>query len=207
MRDCDIFHFAGHGLCDPTDPSASALLLGDGPLTVETLLEMNMQSRKPFLAYLSACGTGQIDHEGLIDERLHLIGACQVAGFQHVIGTLWQVDDRLSVDVAVMMYQWMQKHDMSDAAVSQGLHHTSRVFRDKWISEQGAGNSRYNEDHVEDDDQTKVEDENEEGNQWIEGPTDDNRDGRNALVLSKGKRRRRLASNNLFWVPYVHYGI
>ncbi|RFN54539.1 putative tpr domain-containing protein [Fusarium flagelliforme] len=134
LRDCDIFHFAGHRLCDSNDPSGSALLLGDGPLTVETLLEMNMQRRRPFLAYLSACGTGQIDHEGLINEGLQLIGACQVAGFQHVIGTLWQVDDKFSVNVAIMMYEWMQKHDMGGAAVSEGLHHTSRMFRDKWIS-------------------------------------------------------------------------
>ncbi|KAH7188102.1 TPR domain-containing protein [Fusarium flagelliforme] len=110
LRDCDIFHFAGHRLCDSNDPSGSALLLGDGPLTVETLLEMNMQRRRPFLAYLSA------------------------SGFQHVIGTLWQVDDKFSVNVAIMMYEWMQKHDMGGAAVSEGLHHTSRMFRDKWIS-------------------------------------------------------------------------
>ncbi|KAJ4004008.1 hypothetical protein NW766_011864 [Fusarium irregulare] len=31
LRECDIFHFAGHGFCDSKNPSRSALLLGDGP--------------------------------------------------------------------------------------------------------------------------------------------------------------------------------
>lgn len=135
VRDCRIFHFAGHGLSDPLDPSRSALLLSDEPLTVASLFETNLHSRKPFLAYLSACSTGQVKHDELLDEGLHMIGACQLAGFRHVVGTLWEVNDKSCVDVAVMTYEWMQKRDMSDESVSEGLHHACRKLRGQWIEE------------------------------------------------------------------------
>ncbi|KAK8084226.1 CHAT domain-containing protein [Apiospora hydei] len=81
VNDCKIFHFAGHRHTNPSDPSDSALVLADGVLRVADLFEVNLRGNKPFLAYLSACGTGQVKHDGLIDEGLHLIGACQLAGF------------------------------------------------------------------------------------------------------------------------------
>lgn len=88
LNDCVIFHFAGHGETDQQDPSKSSLVLADGPLALADLFETNLHDRKPFLAYLSACGTGQIKHDALIDEGLHLIAGYQIAGFRHVIGTL-----------------------------------------------------------------------------------------------------------------------
>lgn len=108
LNDCKIFHFAGHGITDPKDPSQSCLLLEDWhkePLTVARLFETNLRGRNPFLAYLSACGTGQVKHAELIDEGLYLISACQLAGFQNVIGTLWEVNDKICVDMAIMIYK------------------------------------------------------------------------------------------------------
>ncbi|RFN53291.1 tpr domain-containing protein [Fusarium flagelliforme] len=58
LRDCSVFHFAGHGHIDREKPSNSRLILEDGPLTVGELMEMKLQNRPPFLAYLSACSTG-----------------------------------------------------------------------------------------------------------------------------------------------------
>ncbi|CAG9983571.1 unnamed protein product [Clonostachys byssicola] len=137
LKDCDIFHFAGHGHTNPSDPSDSSLLLGDGAkkLTVSSLLKMNLWTRMPFLAYLSACGTGRMNHDELIDEALHLISAFQLAGFRHAIGTMWEVNDELCVEVAGATYQWMKSHGMSDASVSEGLHRTIRELRAKWVTE------------------------------------------------------------------------
>jgi len=81
---CKLFHFAGHGHTNRRDPSQSNLLLDDwesDPLTVASLLEMNLRENSPFLAYLSACGTGQIRDEMFTEESIHLISACQLAGF------------------------------------------------------------------------------------------------------------------------------
>lgn len=99
LLDCKIFHFAGHGGTDEHDASNSRLILEDGTLRVAELLEMNLVEHSPFLAYLSACGTGRIKDERSVDESIHLMSAFQLAGFRHVIGTLWEVRDELCVDM------------------------------------------------------------------------------------------------------------
>ncbi|KAH7145569.1 TPR domain-containing protein [Dactylonectria estremocensis] len=134
LRDCDIFYFAGHGSSNPLDPSKSALILDNQDrLTVSSLFDINLHKRKPFLAFLSACSTGQIKLSQPVDEGLHLIAACQVAGFQHVIGTLWEVNDELCIEVARMTYEWMHKNVMSHDSVSEGLHRAIRELRMKWV--------------------------------------------------------------------------
>ncbi|KAM0349863.1 hypothetical protein ACHAP4_010218 [Fusarium culmorum] len=90
---CKVFHFAGHGATDEEDPSNSHLLLEDWKedrFCVADLQRMNLREHAPFLAYLSACGTGQMKRYNLVDESIHLISAYQLAGFRHVIGTLWK---------------------------------------------------------------------------------------------------------------------
>lgn len=137
LRNCDVFHFAGHGHANSLDPSASGLVLERGErLTVSSLLDINLQYRrpKPFLAYLSACGTGRMKHDGLIDENLHLIAAFRLAGFQHVVGTLWDVDDQVCVNMATTTYKWIQSHGMSDESVREGLHHACRALREDWVA-------------------------------------------------------------------------
>ncbi len=136
LEACRVFHFAGHGGTHPAEPLQSQLLLKDweqDPFTVASLLETNLSSRAPFLAYLSACGTGQILDESSVDESTHLGSACQLAGFQHVVGTLWSVDDGLCVDMARMTYEYLRDKGMTDESVSQGLHWATRTLRDQWV--------------------------------------------------------------------------
>ena len=135
-----IFHFAGHGYTDKLDPSQSHMLLEDWEsdcLTVANLLQMNLREHSPFLAYLSACGTGKIDDERFFDESIHLISACQLAGFRHVIGTLWGVEDDVCQDMARFTYEeirnGMQDGRMTDESVCRGLHKATRELRDRWL--------------------------------------------------------------------------
>lgn len=91
LNSCKIFHFADHGFIDDLDPFKSHLLLKDWEtksLTIAKLFEKNLRKQMPFFVYFSTCGTGQIKHDEFIDESLHLISACQLAGFQHVVDTL-----------------------------------------------------------------------------------------------------------------------
>ncbi|KAK7224216.1 hypothetical protein V2G26_012219 [Clonostachys chloroleuca] len=190
LDDCKIFHFAGHGSTDPVDPSRSSLHLADGPLTVANLFESNLHAHPPFLAYLSACRTGQITHDGLIDEGLHLIGAYQLAGFRHAIGTLWEVNDRSCVDVATMTYEWMKNRKMSDESVSGGLHYALRRLRGVWISENAARRALKHENGVQN---AKVD--------QILKPSQSQRKERDARDIE--------SYNNtpIYWVPFVHFGI
>ncbi|KAF5633395.1 30S ribosomal S17P protein [Fusarium sp. NRRL 52700] len=136
LHQCKFFHFAGHGCTDPQDPLRSYLCLEDvetNPLRVGGLLDLNLKDQPPFLAYLSACGTGRIQQEQFMDESVHLISVFQLAGFQHVVGTLWEVNDRVCVDIAKVVYEGIKDGRMSDQSVAWGLHEASRQLRDKWL--------------------------------------------------------------------------
>ena len=202
LKGCDIFHFAGHGRTNQLDPSESCLLLKDWkkePLTVASLFETNISGQAPFLAYLSACGTGQVKHVELIDEGLHLISACQLAGFRHVIGTLWEVNDELSVDMARMTYEGMRDGRMADESVSRGLHNATMELRNQWLSVSAAARNgrksfkEINTSLTEDKAATRSKSERD----------DDSRLPRDADISSDEEEE----TGSLLWVPYVHFGV
>ncbi|OXV06258.1 hypothetical protein Egran_05974, partial [Elaphomyces granulatus] len=142
---CKIFHFAGHGHSDLSEPSQSCLLLDDWEtslLTVAELREHKLQEKPPFLAYLSACSTGAHDVVEFTDEGIHLISACQLAGFRHVIGTLWEVNDWYCVHVAKTVYETIRDEGMTDTAVCLGLHRAVRSLRDEYIKNSSMRGSR-----------------------------------------------------------------
>jgi tetratricopeptide (TPR) repeat protein len=134
---CAIAHFACHGLTNLNDPSQSRLLLSDhesDPLTVGSLAAVNLEHAR--LAYLSACGTafafavkGQ-----LLDEAIHLTSACQLAGFPHVVGTLWDINDAVSAEVAAMFYAGLRTKDgsLEVGRAARALHDAIRALRDRY---------------------------------------------------------------------------
>jgi tetratricopeptide (TPR) repeat protein len=139
LRSCKIFHFAGHGQTDPADPSQSYLLLNDwkdNPLTVGDLRDCRLQESQPFLGYLSACSTGANEAHRLADEGIHLISAFQLAGFRHVVGTLWEVSDKHCVSLARVLYETMRDEGMTDMAVCRGLHRGVRALRDGLVEKE-----------------------------------------------------------------------
>ncbi len=94
LADSAIVHFACHARADSADPSRSHLLLHDhrnDPLSVAGLAAVRLGSAG--LAYLSACDTAVSPATELADEAIHLTSAFQLAGFPHVIGTLWEIGD------------------------------------------------------------------------------------------------------------------
>ncbi|CVK86440.1 uncharacterized protein FMAN_06288 [Fusarium mangiferae] len=134
LKTCKVFHFAGHGRLNPTEPSKSCLCLENwktNPLTVQDIRGENLESTQPFLAYLSACRTGTNMESRLSDEGIHLVGAFHLTGFRHVIGTLWEVSDRHCVDVAEVFYGTLRDEGMTDMSVCKGLHQALRQLRDK----------------------------------------------------------------------------
>ena len=192
LKGCKIFHFAGHGRTDPSDPLKSSLIVRDGSLTVASLFDINLQGEKPFMAYLSACGTGQIKDDRFVDEGLHLISACQLAGFRHVLGSLWEVNDQSCVDVAVLLYEWMKTHQVSDASVSGGLHHAAMALRDSWVLE---GAARRNHGSGKDSSRRHSD--------WGGGDAD-------GKILARDIEEYEDHDNDdlpLHWVPYVHFGL
>lgn len=94
-------HFACHGTQDFERPSAGALRLADGPLSVLDLAGRSGAAGD--LAYLSACRTAAGGRD-LPDEAIHLTAALQLAGFRHVIGSQWAVSDQVAAQVADDVY-------------------------------------------------------------------------------------------------------
>jgi tetratricopeptide (TPR) repeat protein len=135
LEGCTIAHFACHGVADPVDPSKSRLLLNDhdtDPFTVASLVTLTLA--RAGLAYLSACRTAFSGAVNLLDEAIHLASAFQLIGFPHVIGTLWEVDDEKSTEIALMLYENLRADDGTfDLTKSPcALHRTIRAMRDRF---------------------------------------------------------------------------
>ncbi|KAI5458933.1 glycosyl hydrolase family 61-domain-containing protein [Mariannaea sp. PMI_226] len=238
LRECTILHFAGHG-SNNIDPSRSHLVLEDSenPLYVADLLEVNIRDQAPLLAYLSACGTGEIEDEKYSDESIHLISACQLAGFRHVIGTLWEVNDEMCVEMAKRTYETIGRGGLTDESVSLGLHNAVREMRDEWLSNRRArqgmkrGGSISEEAVVSSEEDIDEEDTDEGANEEGTGE-EENSDSERSEEMDEeevdedemdeqlyNNRNERNASlmgtsktkgtdaERLRWVPYVHYGI
>jgi CHAT domain-containing protein len=120
-------HFACHGSADPADPSASRLLLADHekrPLSVVDVARLRLDDAE--LAFLSACSTAR-PGQRLADEAIHLASAFQLAGYRHVVATLWPIDDGTAVAVADDIYTSIA----GTGDVAGAVHTASRRLRNR----------------------------------------------------------------------------
>ncbi|MEU1375358.1 CHAT domain-containing protein [Streptomyces triculaminicus] len=127
-------HFACHALGDLERPSDSRLVLHDHtehPLTVRDLARLRLPSVR--LAYLSACDTLRTSPE-LADEAVHIVSAFQMAGFPHVVGSLWHVDDTIGAEVALSVHEALNTGDgtLDVARTAEALHRAVRTLRDTY---------------------------------------------------------------------------
>ena len=63
------------------------------------------------IAYLSACSTANSPGTELADEVTHIVSSFHIAGFSHVIGTLWQSEDEACNKIAVDFYSRLSETD------------------------------------------------------------------------------------------------
>ncbi|MEU9671788.1 CHAT domain-containing protein [Streptomyces bobili] len=122
-----IAHFACHGISDQADPSRSRLLLHDhqhDPFTVMALAPIRLD--QAYLAFLSACETALTTDARLLDEAIHLASAFQLAGYPHVIGTLWSIADDAAFTLTKAFYQGLPTKPPANA-----LHDAVRSLRDR----------------------------------------------------------------------------
>jgi CHAT domain-containing protein len=120
MAEHDWVHLACHGRQDLADPSASSVLLSDGPLPIRQIASRLLAGSD--LAFLSACQTFTGSPQ-LSDEAIHLASAFQVAGYRHVIATLWSIYDRLAPQVASDVYQTLNQGEVPDSTrAAEAIH-------------------------------------------------------------------------------------
>lgn len=127
-----IAHFACHGVSEH-DPSQSGFLLEDwrtSPLKVQDLIPLDIQSAK--FAYLSVCHTSSMRDFRLLDELINLSTAIHVSGYVSVVGSLWQVGDRYSSEIATDVYSWILEEGRLNAGRSaEGLNKAIRNLRER----------------------------------------------------------------------------
>src|SRR5262249_23313072 len=99
-------------------PSRGGLRLHDGLLSFAQVGQLRLPEAE--LAYLSACSTVNGARQQ-VDEPLHLASALQLAGFRHVVGSLWPLDDQIAADAAHAFYQRMPTTPTADSAAG-ALH-------------------------------------------------------------------------------------
>jgi hypothetical protein len=97
------------------------------PITVSDLASLNIES-----AFLSACHTSATQDFRLLDESINLSSAIQLSGYPSVVGSLWQVRDSHSAEIAKDVYAWILADGGMDTQRSgEGLHRVIRTLRDK----------------------------------------------------------------------------
>lgn len=187
LKNCSIFHFAGHGTSPRVSPSNGTLLLKDWqtePLTAEELIHNAPQSPR-FLAYLSACSTGEMNlavDAGWQGGSTSLVTACQLAGFRHVVGAMWEVFDGYSVAAARMFYIALgERAIIDDDAVAYALHEAVRSLRAHATEEAVCYDEESSEDFWSDYDSDKDSDHSHDCGSKFADP--------------------------LIWAPYIHVGV
>jgi CHAT domain-containing protein len=93
-------HFGCHANQDLVNPSAAALSLYDGQLTVLDLARLRFDGE---FAFLSACktATGGV---ALTEEAMTMAAAMHYTGFRRVIATLWSVRDETAARIVDSVY-------------------------------------------------------------------------------------------------------
>ena len=95
------------------------------PLTVIDLSHTRLPDAK--LAFLAACTTART---GLLaDEPIHLSAACQLAGYRHVVASLWAIDDSAAAALTGRFYATLKSLGTGAEAAARALHEATRLLR------------------------------------------------------------------------------
>jgi CHAT domain-containing protein len=153
-----IIHFACHGTSCPDNPSDSGIYIAEGQvesglevtlddgglqieeaktyelpmLKVRDIAELSHETAR--LAYLSACSTAENSAQALVDEVIYVASAFQLAGFPHVISTMWEAEDNAAIAIAANFYQNLFGSSSAgeawdDAAVAYALHEAVETLK------------------------------------------------------------------------------
>lgn len=145
----NIVHFACHGEADARDIENSHLVLyadnavdeeapvannsaNEGRLTVREIQASKVPNAT--IAYISTCSGAESKVRELSDEMIHIVSAFQLAGFEHVVGSLWKTKDAACRQVAEEFYRelWRVKGSGEPATgVHDALHVAVQKLREK----------------------------------------------------------------------------
>ncbi|WP_158230900.1 CHAT domain-containing protein [Frankia sp. CcI49] len=120
-------HFACHASSNFKYPLRGGLVLADGTLDIGQAFRLDLPSAE--LIVLSGCETAK-GVPLLPDEALHVASAFQIAGFKHVVASMWALADGPAVRMARGFYESLQGLQNNDPAGA--LHMTLHAARSRW---------------------------------------------------------------------------
>jgi len=128
LPDATWTHLACHARADHSAPSNGGLRLHDRMLTIPEIVRLDLTEAE--LAYLSACSTADRSPHH-IEEAVNLASAFHLAGFRHVIASLWPLADGVAVEAAQGFYQALPAAPAaSNAALA--LHQVTHALRTRY---------------------------------------------------------------------------
>ncbi|KAL0631343.1 hypothetical protein Q9L58_009789 [Maublancomyces gigas] len=104
-----------------------------GKLPVEAISLINIKQAQ--VAYLSACCTAENPSPMLADESIHIACGFQLAGFSHILATLWESEDEACREVAVEFYRSLfnGQPDGGHRVVSAAFHFAVKRLRHRML--------------------------------------------------------------------------
>ena len=128
MKESNWIHLACHGVQDAVNPTDSAFLLIDNPLTLKEIMKQSFSHTE--LAVLSACQTAKGDSE-LPEEAIHLAAGMQMAGYGSVVATVWSIQDDDAPIIATEFYKYLiEKGNGDSSRAAYALHHAVAHLRE-----------------------------------------------------------------------------
>ena len=120
--DYSLIHFATHGLVNSENPEFSTLLLTanpalnqDGLLKAAEIAKLRLDGATVFLSACETASGTQYRGEGVYS----LARSFLAAGAKEVIATLWNVDDRSTVDMTRAFYEVLHNQSSATNALAQ----------------------------------------------------------------------------------------
>jgi CHAT domain-containing protein len=109
LQSADVFHFHGHGIKDPHDPTKQSLALGEpgSSLSMGEIASLDLASAH---VTLIACSGAVQDFSFSLDEPLGLLSAFLLSGASSVIGALWPIQSETGRSFTKIFYEYFLKH-------------------------------------------------------------------------------------------------
>ena len=133
LRDYDIVHFAGHCEYDTNNPKNTGWVLSDGRFTTTDILALGESLHFPSLIFSNACHSAKAIAETMTpdyqEKNYSLASAFLFSGVRHYIGTIWKIEDPVSLVFAKEFYTQLIKGNSVGACM--------RLARVRLIKEYG----------------------------------------------------------------------
>ncbi|MDP3731716.1 MAG: tetratricopeptide repeat protein [Candidatus Omnitrophota bacterium] len=115
LRDYDIVHFAGHCEYDIGNPKNTGWVLSDGRFTTADILALGESLHLPSLIFSNTCHSAKAASEIMStdyqEKNYSLASAFLFSGVRHYIGTIWKIEDSVSLVFAKEFYTRLIKGD------------------------------------------------------------------------------------------------